>query len=54
MKTIIETDETNLASIQFKKSNKIVSWESLSQEEQVKFLNALSGYCELYSKFLKK
>lgn len=54
MKAIIQTDETNLSSIQFKKSNKVVSWESLTQDEQVKFLNALYGYYELYSKFKKK
>lgn len=53
MKTIIETDETNLAGVQFKKSNKITDWNDLSRAEQIKVLNAFSAYYGLYSKFLK-
>lgn len=53
MKTIIETDETNLAAVQFKKNNKVTDWEDLSQAEQIKVLNAFSAYYGLYSKFIK-
>lgn len=53
MKTIIETNETDLAAVQFKKSNKITNWEELSRAEQIKVLNAFSAYYSLYSKFLK-
>ena len=53
MKTIIETNETNLASIQFKKSNKVTDWQDLSREEQEKLLNTLSAYYDLYAKFIK-
>lgn len=53
MKTIIETDDTDLAAVQFKKSNKVINWEDLSRSEQVKILNAFSAYYGLYSKFIK-
>ena len=53
MKTIIETNETDLAAIKFKKSNKITNWEDLSRVEQIKVLNAFSSYYGLFSKFLK-
>ena len=53
MKTIIETNETDLAAVQFKKSNKVTDWEDLSRAEQLKVLNAFSAYYNLYSKFLK-
>lgn len=53
MKTIIETNETDLAAVQFKKSNKITNWEDLSRSEQIKVLNAFSAYYGLYSKCLK-
>lgn len=53
MKTIIETNETDLTAVQFKKSNKITNWEYLSRAEQIKVLNAFSAYYGLFSKFLK-
>lgn len=53
MKTIIETNETDLASVQFKKRNKAINWEDLSRAEQIKVLNAFSAYHGLYSKFIK-
>ena len=52
MKTIIETNETDLAAVQFKKSNKVKDWQNLSRAEQIKVLNALSAYYGLYSKFI--
>ena len=53
MKTIIETNDTDSAAIQFKKSNKLINWKDLSRSEQVKILNAFSAYYGLYSKFIK-
>jgi len=53
MKTIIETNETDLAGIHFKKGNKVVNWEDLSRDEQIKILNTFTAYYGLYSKFIK-
>ena len=53
MKTIIETNETDLASVQFKKSNKVTDWKDLNRAEQIKVLNAFSAYYNLYAKFIK-
>ena len=53
METIIETNETDLAGVQFKKNNKVTDWHDLSRSEQIKVLNAFSAYYGLYSKFLK-
>ena len=53
MKTIIETNETDLAAIQFKKSNKPVNWEDLSRQEQIKIVNSLSAYYKLFNNFVK-
>ena len=53
MKTIIETNETDIAGVVFKKSNKTTDWSALSRAEQIKVLNALSAYYGLYSRFLK-
>ena len=54
MKTIIETDDTDLAAVQFKKSNKVINWEDLSRSEQVKILHAFSAYYGLSSTFIKQ
>jgi len=53
MKTIIKTSTDNIAEIQFKKGNKNTDWKDLDRTEQVKILNALCAYWELYSKFIK-
>ena len=53
MKTIIETNETDLAAIQFKKSNKPINWENLSRQEQIKIVNSLSAYYKLFNNFVK-
>lgn len=53
MKTIIETGTDNLSGIHFKKGNKVINWEDLSRNEQIKVLNSFSAYYGLYSKFLK-
>jgi hypothetical protein len=53
MKTIIKTSTDNIAEIQFKKGNKSTDWKDLDRTEQVKVLNALCSYWELYSKFIK-
>ena len=53
MKTIIETDETNLCCLDFKKGKKMINWNELTRTEQVKILNALSQFHELFSKLLE-
>ena len=53
MKTILETNETNLASVQFKKSNKTINWQDLTRAEQKIIVNALAAYSKLYSEFIK-
>ena len=53
MKAIIEVNETNLAAIKFKKSNKDIDWKDLSMEEQIKILNAMTAYYNLYINFIK-
>lgn len=53
MKTIIETDETDLAGLQFEKEGVITDWQNLTREEQIKILNTFQAYYELYSKFIK-
>jgi hypothetical protein len=54
MKTIIETNETDLASAQFKKSNKTIAWCDLTRAEQIKVVSALAAYFKLYSQFIKE
>jgi len=54
MKTIIETDETNLAGLTFEKEGKIICWQDLTKEEQIKIINTFIAYSKLYSKFLKQ
>ena len=53
MKTIIETDDTDLAAVQFKKSNKLINWKDLSRAEQIKILNAFSSCYDFYSTLIK-
>jgi hypothetical protein len=54
MKTIIETNETDLVGLQFEKDGVITDWADLSREEQVKITNTFIAYYNLYSKFIKK
>lgn len=53
MKTIIETDETDMAGLSFEKEGDITNWKDLTREEQIKILNTFQAYYELYSKFIK-
>ena len=53
MKTIIETYETDLVSLDFKKGKKMISWDDMKRSEQIKILSALSHFHELFSKFIK-
>ena len=53
MKTIIETDETELVGLQFEKQGVITDWQDLTREEQVKIINSFIAYYNLYSKFIK-
>ena len=54
MKTIIKTDKTDLAGLQFEKQGVITDWQDLTREEQVKITNAFIAYYNLYSKFIKQ
>ena len=53
MKAIIETYETDLVSLDFKKGKKMISWADMKRSEQIKILSALSHVHELFSKFIK-
>ena len=53
MKTIIEVNETDLVSLDFKKGNKMISWDDMKRSEQIKILSALSHFHDLFSKFIK-
>ena len=53
MKAIIETYETDLVSLDFKKGKKMISWDDMKRSEQIKILSALSHFHELFSKFIK-
>ena len=53
MKTIIETDKSNLVRLHFEKDGVITEWGDLSLKEQMKVLNTFSKYYNLYLKFLK-
>jgi hypothetical protein len=52
MKTIIEINETNIASIQFEKDGKELKWEELSRSDQIKTANAMHAYLELFARFI--
>lgn len=52
--TIIKTDKTNIAQITFKKGKKIINWNDLEKEEQIKILNTFSAYYELFYKLVKQ
>ena len=54
IKAIIEIGEKGLASIDFKKGNKIVSWDDLEKTEQAKILNSFTTFHELFYKFFKQ
>jgi len=53
MKTIIETDETDLSGLSFEKEGVITDWQDLTREEQIKILNAIGAHYNLFSKFIK-
>lgn len=53
MKAIINTDDKELSSIKFLNGNKKAEWSDFSQDEQIKFLNSIVGFHNLFSKFIK-
>lgn len=53
MKAIIEINETGLASLDLKKEKKQINWEELTRVEQIRIVNSLSKFHELFSKFIK-
>lgn len=53
MKVIIEINESGLASLDLKKGKKQINWEELTRVEQIRMVNSLSNFHELFSKFIK-
>jgi len=53
MKAIIKINESGLASLDFKKEKKRINWEELTRVEQIRMVNSLSNFHELFSKFIK-
>jgi len=54
MKTIIETNETSLAAISFEEEGEAVQWEDMSRDKQIKIINTLSQFHNLFYKFIKE
>lgn len=55
IKAVFEIQEdSTLAGVQFKIGNKIVHWDKLSRQEQIRMLNAWSGHWKLFREFLKE
>jgi len=54
MKTIIETNETELASIKFEDEGKDVNWEDMTYNEQAKIINTMAQFYKLFYKFIKE
>ena len=53
MKAIIEINESGLCSLDLKKEKKQINWEELTRVEQIRTVNSLSKFHELFSKFIK-
>ena len=53
MKAIIEINENGLCSLDFKKGKKQINWDELTRVEQIRIVNSLSKFHELFSKFIK-
>ena len=53
MKAIIEINENGLCSLDFKKEKKQINWDELTRVEQIRIVNSLSKFHELFSKFIK-
>ena len=53
MKAIIEINESGLCSLDFKKGKKQIKWEELTRVEQIRIVNSLSKFHDLFSKFIK-
>jgi len=53
MKVIIEINESGLASLDLKKGKKQINWEELTRVEQIRMVNSLSNFHELFSKCIK-
>ena len=53
MKAIIEINESGLCSLDLKKGKKQIKWEELTRVEQIRIVNSLSKFHELFSKFIK-
>ena len=53
MKAIIEINESGLCSLDLKKGKKQINWEELTRVEQIRIVNSLSNFHDLFSKFIK-
>jgi hypothetical protein len=55
MKATIEISESDLTAAVITNDNgEVISWLDLSRDEQVKLLNSLSGFVNLFSRFIKE
>ena len=53
MKAIIEINESGLCSLDLKKGKKQINWDELTRVEQIRIVNSLSKFHDLFSKFIK-
>jgi len=54
MKAIIDISESGFTSLIFTNDEgEVITWEELTQSEQMMLLNSLKDYHKLFSKFIK-
>ena len=55
IKAIFEIEaDSDIAGVKFKCNGRTIDWGELTRIEQVRMLNALAGYRELFYKFIKE
>jgi hypothetical protein len=54
IKATITVDDKDYAGMVFKKVNKIIEWGDLEKEQQIKPLNSMANFHELFSRFIKQ
>jgi hypothetical protein len=53
IKATITVDDKDYVGMVFKKENKIIEWGDLEKEQQIKLLNSMVNFHELFLKFIK-
>ncbi len=53
MKVIIEINESGFSGLDLKKGKKRINWDELTRVEQIRMVNSLSNFHELFSKCIK-